>query len=77
MARAPWLTVYARPMYELVCRGCRVISDAHATGWHAYRTDNPDESEPSELAFYCPLCAERKFGAFEHLEEDVAAATGE
>jgi hypothetical protein len=27
--------------------------------WQAYHTDD----DPPELAFYCPTCAEREFGA--------------
>jgi hypothetical protein len=46
---------------ELVCQECRVFSDHHATGWRGYRVDDPDMSEPPELAFYCPACATREF----------------
>jgi hypothetical protein len=39
------------------CAGCPRVSSAFATGWKAYRVDDPEEGEPRELAFYCPVCA--------------------
>jgi hypothetical protein len=47
----------------LECIECGTVAVATAVGWRAYRIDNPDEGDPPELAFYCPVCAEREFGA--------------
>jgi hypothetical protein len=44
------------------CAECPRVSSAFATGWKAYRVDDPEEDDPPELAFYCPTCAEREFG---------------
>lgn len=43
------------------CAECPRVSSAFATGWKAYRVDDPEEDEPAALAFYCPECA-REFG---------------
>jgi hypothetical protein len=34
--------------------------------WRAYLTDD----EPPEIAFYCPVCAEREFGSGRYLDAD-------
>ena len=44
------------------CAECPRVSSALATGWKAYRVDEPELNEPPRLAFYCPECAEREFG---------------
>lgn len=44
------------------CAECPRVSSAFATGWRAYRVDDPEEDEPPRLAFYCPDCARREFG---------------
>lgn len=45
------------------CAECSHVSSAFATGWKAYRVDDPEDGNgPPELAFYCPVCAEREFG---------------
>jgi hypothetical protein len=33
------------------------VSSAFATGWKAYRVDDPELDESPQLAFYCPDCA--------------------
>jgi hypothetical protein len=57
-------------VYVLVCQECRDFSDERAEGWRGYRIDDRDKTRPPELLFYCPRCAERAFGPFEHAEED-------
>ena len=44
------------------CQECGCASSLRWWGWRAYRTDDPELSEPPALAFYCPACAEREFG---------------
>ena len=39
------------------CEACWLPADRER--WQAWLTDD----EPPELAFYCPECAEREFGA--------------
>ena len=48
--------------HRLVCVECRGISGLRATGWRAYRVDDPDEDDEPELACYCPACSAREFG---------------
>jgi hypothetical protein len=45
------------------CQECGCLSSPTWWGWRAYRTDDPECDEPPALAFYCPACAEREFGA--------------
>jgi hypothetical protein len=45
------------------CQECGCPSSLRWWGWRAYRTDDPELNEPPTLAFYCPACAEREFGA--------------
>jgi hypothetical protein len=45
------------------CIECKSSSGLYWQGWGAYRTDDPDTDEPPALAFYCPTCAQREFGA--------------
>jgi hypothetical protein len=45
------------------CQECGSMSSLRWRGWRAYRTDDPELNEPPRLAFYCPACAEREFGA--------------
>ena len=45
------------------CQECGSVSSLRWWGWRAYRTDDPELSEPPTLAFYCPACAAREFGA--------------
>jgi hypothetical protein len=47
------------------CAECGKLSSGHWVGWGAYRTEDPEIDEPPELAFYCPQCASREFGARE------------
>jgi hypothetical protein len=44
------------------CVACTRVSSAFATGWRAYRIDDPDEDESPRLDFFCPSCARREFG---------------
>jgi hypothetical protein len=44
---------------ECVECGTRSLS---AAGWRGVRVDLPDEGDESELASYCPDCAQREFG---------------
>lgn len=32
--------------------------------WRAYLADDPRDDDPSEVAVYCPSCAEREFGGY-------------
>jgi DNA-directed RNA polymerase subunit M/transcription elongation factor TFIIS len=45
------------------CAECGSSSGLYWRGWRACRTDEPETDEPPALAFYCPTCAEREFGA--------------
>ena len=47
----------------VACRECGCLSGLRWAGWRAYRVDDPELDEPPALAFYCPTCAEREFGA--------------
>lgn len=53
----------------------RCIECGHqsATGhrWRAYLTNDPNEDEPSEVAVFCPSCAEREFGGFGKVNESI------
>jgi hypothetical protein len=49
-------------VHVLACVECPRVSTATATGWRAYRTDDPELDEPPTLSFYCPDCARREFG---------------
>jgi hypothetical protein len=39
------------------------MSGLRWAGWRAYRIDDPELVESPALAFYCPTCAERRFGS--------------
>jgi hypothetical protein len=45
------------------CAECTSSSGLYWQGWRALRVDDPEIDEPPALAFYCPTCAEREFGA--------------
>jgi hypothetical protein len=47
----------------LECVECKSLSGPEARFWRSYRIDDPSEDELPALAFYCPSCAEREFGA--------------
>jgi hypothetical protein len=47
----------------LSCVECGVGSPDGARGWRGCRIDEPELDEPPALAFFCPDCAEREFGA--------------
>jgi predicted RNA-binding Zn-ribbon protein involved in translation (DUF1610 family) len=47
----------------VTCTECGSLSGLRWAGWRAYRIDDPELAEPPALAFYCPACAEREFGA--------------
>jgi hypothetical protein len=49
-------------VHVLACVACPRVSTATARGWKAYRTDDPENEEPPELAFYCSDCSKREFG---------------
>jgi hypothetical protein len=49
-------------VHVLGCAECPRVSGALATGWKAYRVDDPERDELPKLAFYCPECARREFG---------------
>ena len=42
--------------------GAARVSSAFASGWRAYRIDDPELDERPQLGFYCPSCARREFG---------------
>jgi hypothetical protein len=44
------------------CAECPRVSSRFATGWKAYRVDDPELDEEPSLAFYCRECARREFG---------------
>jgi len=45
------------------CAECKCSSGLYWQGWRAYRVDDPELGEPPAIAFYCPACADREFGA--------------
>jgi hypothetical protein len=45
------------------CVECPRVNNAFASGWKAYRADDPELDEPLELAFYCSDSARRELGA--------------
>jgi hypothetical protein len=46
------------------CAECKTSSGLYWHGWRAYRTDDLETpGDPPALAFYCPSCAHREFGA--------------
>jgi hypothetical protein len=47
----------------LSCVECASASGRDARRWRGYRIDDPTENEEPAVAFYCPACAEREFGA--------------
>ena len=53
-------------MTLLECAECGAEADERAIGWRADRDNLPEDEEPGlkfpEIAFYCPVCAEREFG---------------
>ena len=57
-----WSRHEERTVNTVECRECRISSGAFWIRWRAYRTDDPELSEPPALAFYCPACADREFG---------------
>jgi hypothetical protein len=53
----------SRVRLTLVCDGCEVRSWGAATGWRAYRSDDPeDDDDEPEVLFFCRQCSEREFG---------------
>jgi hypothetical protein len=50
-------------VHVLACAECPRVSGVTARGWKAYRTDDIETIELPALAFYCPECARREFGA--------------
>lgn len=52
-----------RVTHSISCQECGSLSSLRWHGWRAYRADDPETGEPPTLAFYCPACAEREFGA--------------
>ena len=49
-------------VHVFACVECPRVSSAFASGWKAYRIDDPELDEPPQLGFYCPTCARREFG---------------
>jgi hypothetical protein len=52
----------AAKVHLLCCVQCGSVSGLCASGWRGYRTDDPDDEEPT-LAFFCPACSAREFDA--------------
>jgi hypothetical protein len=46
----------------LRCERCWCISDS-GRGWFSLVVEDPDDEEASEVATYCPVCAERYLDA--------------
>jgi len=53
------------------CQECGRKADDRADGWRGYPVDEPYTDELPELAWYCPRCGEREFGAWLEPNEDV------
>ena len=47
---------------RLCCVECGSLSSLDASGWRAYRTDEPFTEDLPTIALYCPSCAAREFG---------------
>jgi hypothetical protein len=47
----------------LRCVECRRESSV-GFRWRAYLADDPRDDDPSQVAVFCPSCAEREFGDF-------------
>jgi hypothetical protein len=45
----------------LICDECDCASDELASGWVAFRGEDPDRIEPTSIAIMCPACAAREF----------------
>jgi hypothetical protein len=48
--------------HRLRCEECVSRAQGDASGWRAYRADDPEEGESPEIAYYCRVCAESEFG---------------
>jgi len=48
--------------------GLKSVSGRH---WRAYLADDPRDDNPSEVAVFCPSCADREFGSFGQLRESM------
>jgi hypothetical protein len=46
----------------LECAQCDELSGPDASGWRAYRTDEPEMDDLPALAFFCPICVINEFG---------------
>lgn len=44
------------------CAECGCLSGLRWAGWRAYRIEDPELDESPALAFFCPTCAECRFG---------------
>ena len=53
---------HLRKTAAIHCIECKSSSGLYWQGWRAFRTDDPELSEPPALAFYCPICAVVNFG---------------
>jgi len=52
-----------REVHQLRCAQCGYLSGLLAVGWRGYRTDGPERDEHPAVAFFCPTCSAREFGA--------------
>lgn len=52
----------AQTTRTVTCTECGCPSDEYWSGWRASRCDEPEFGDAPQLAFYCPVCAEREFG---------------
>jgi hypothetical protein len=50
-------------VHQLSCAACGSLSGLLAGGWRGYRTDEPETDEKPAVAFFCPACSAREFGA--------------
>ena len=48
--------------------GLEGVSGRH---WRAYLADDPQDDDPSEVAVFCPSCADREFGSFGEFAIDL------
>jgi len=51
-----------RAANTVTCVECGTSSGLNWRGWLAYRVEDPEQEDPPELGFYCPVCAERDLG---------------
>jgi hypothetical protein len=50
----------------LICVECAARVDEHAPDWRAYVAEADENADGEFVLIYCPDCAHREFGPFDH-----------